>query len=419
MKFSFLLPVIVTAVGLYLLVKLRFFFLLHPIRTAREFFGALSDRNSRRAFFLALAGTLGVGNIFGVSAGLMIGGPGSLFWLFISSFFAMIIKYSETLLAFDEGAEQGGMASVLSSVFRKSGSIISPIYAGLTLLLAFFMGSAMQSAALTDIADASFGLNPLITGFILVILLTPCFFGGAKKIENITEIIIPMTTIIYIIMCFAVILLNLSRLASVIKLIISSAFSFRSALGGGLSFLAVREGFARGILSNEAGVGTSALAHIRSADRSPHTAGLFAMCEVIFDSSLLCVLTGLAVLTSVPDMTVFNSPMALVSAAFCSALGSPSGYILTFLILSFAYATIICWYYYGFECARLYFPKIKAFYPFAFVISMLLSSVAQASLLLYAIDFILLLMSIMTLSAIVTRAPRIQRLCLYEKKNPE
>lgn len=420
MDFSLILPILVTTVGLYLLIRLRFFFICHPIRTAKEFISALSDRDARRSFFLALAGTLGVGNIFGVSAGLMIGGAGSLFWLFISSLFAMIIKYAETLLVFDIGVEQGGTASVLSRVFSRFGRLLSPIYAVLTVLLSLSMGSAMQSGALTDVAEKSLGLHPTLTTLILIILLLPCFLGGARKIESITEIVIPLTTIIYIILCFAVVFTNIGRLGYVINEIISSAFDLRSAVGGGVILLAVREGFARGILSNEAGVGTSALAHSRSQGRSPHVAGLFAMCEVVFDSSLLCMLTGLAILVALPDISVYDTPMSLVNAAFSSTLGAPFSYLLTALILGFAYSTVICWYYYGTEYASLYFGKFSFLYPFAFISAIIASGYLPAEILLYFTDLLLLLMSIMTLSAILKQSTRIAHLCLnVQRKNPE
>ena len=418
MDFRLFLPLTVTVIGGFLLIKLRFFFLFHPIRTAREFIRELSDRGSRRAFFLALAGTLGVGNIFGVATGIMIGGPGSLFWLLVSSIFAMIIKYAETLLVFDSGIERGGSAAVIQKVFCKSGKTLSWIYALLTLLLALTMGSAMQSAALTDVAEKSLGLSPIISAFILLIFLIPAFVGGGRKIENITEFIIPLTTIIYIIMCFATILLNFDRLANVTKDIFSSAFTPKSAIGG-ISIVAIREGFARGILSNEAGVGTSAMAHIRSGDRSPHIAGLFAMGEVVFDSLLLCMLTGLSILVAVPDISTFDSPMSLVNSAFKSTLGDFSGYILTFLILSFAYATIICWYYYGSECVKLYFHKIGSTYSIFFVISIVFPAFFPSSILIYAIDFILLFMSFIILSAIVKCNSRIAEICRLNRKNPE
>lgn len=419
MDISLILPGIVTAVGAFLLIRLRAFFVFHPIRTAREIAEGLKDRGGRKAFCLALAGTLGVGNIFGVSAGIMIGGAGSLFWLFVSTFFAMVIKYAETLLVFDGGAARGGMASMMRKVFTRFGRLAAPIYAALTVALALFMGSAMQSSALLDSAEQTLSLKPAVTLIILLILFMPCLIGGARKIENITEIIIPLTTIIYIIGCIAVIIVNFSRLDDAICEIISSAFSFRSALGGGVSFLAIKEGFARGILSNEAGVGTSAMAHSRSAERTPHVAGLFAMCEVFFDSTLLCMLTGIAILVSVEEVSAFKTPMSLVSEAFSSALGSRIALILPFLIFAFAYSTLICWYFYGRECMSVFFPKIAWAFPPAFIIFIFISGSLRSQNLLYVIDIILLLMAFLTLSAIVKGSGRIARISEIQRKNPE
>ena len=418
MKLSILLPILVGSVGLYLLIRLRFFFIRHPIRIMRSFALALGDRGARRSLCLALAGTLGVGNIFGVAAGIMIGGAGSLFWLFVSSFFAMIIKYAETLLTFESGAPKGGMAEVFRRVFQGSGKLLSPIYAALMLGLSLFIGSAMQSAAVLDVAEGAFSVHPIIGALILVILLLPCLVGGASKIENITEIVIPLTTIIYILMCFCVILLNFNKLCDVIKLIISSAFSFRSALGG-LTFVAIKEGFARGILSNEAGAGTSAMAHSTHRGRTPHVAGLFAMCEVVFDSVILCMLTGFAILLSVDNISAFSTPMSLVSAAFSGSLGNFSVYILLILVFAFAYSTLICWYFYGIECSSLYFPKIKMIYPFLFLFFVLISRLINSKTVLYVTDFLLLLMTVMTLSAIIKRSDKVAEISLIAQKNPE
>lgn len=415
MKLSFLLPILVASAGLYLLVRLRFFFICHPIRTMDEFTSALGDRGARRSLCLALAGTLGVGNIFGVAAGIMIGGAGSLFWLFLSSIFAMIIKYAETLLTFDSKTARGGMAEVIRRVFVKCGDLLAPIYAVMTLALSLFIGSAMQSVAVLDVAEGAFSIHPVIGAVILIILLTPVLIGGAIKIENITEIVIPLTTIIYIIMCFSVILINFYRIYDVIKLIISSAFSFRSAVGG-LSFVVIKEGFARGILSNEAGAGTSAMAHSTHQRRTPHVAGLFAMCEVFFDSIVLCMLTGFAILLSVDNISAFYTPMSLVSAAFSASLGSFSVYILLGLVFAFAYSTLICWYFYGMEYSSLYFPKIKHFYPFLFLLFILISRFLNTKAILYVTDSLLLIMAVMTLSAIVKKSNRIADLSFKAQK---
>ena len=228
MEISFLLPVLVILVGIFLLFKLGFFFIFHPIRTIKEFSAGLKDRESRRAFFLALAGTLGVGNIFGVAAGLMIGGEGSIFWLFISSIFSVIIKYAEVLLVIDgqrnmPKSSSGGMAGLISGAM-KNGRVFSIFYAGLTVALSLTMGGAMQTSAICDIGYESLGLTPIISIFILIILLLPALIGGTKKIESITEVVIPLTTMIYIIMCLSAIFINFDRLYEVIIRIITASF---------------------------------------------------------------------------------------------------------------------------------------------------------------------------------------------------
>ena len=399
MEFSLMIPVLVIFAGAFLLVKLRFFFILHPIKALKELAFGLMDRRSRSAFFLALAGTLGVGNIFGVAAGLIIGGEGSLFWLFISSIFSAVIKYAEVLLVFD-GAEKGGMAGLISKSL-KHGKLFSMLYAGLTIILSLAMGAAMQTSAVCDIGLRSEGINPLISVFIIGILLLPVFLGGVQKIEKITEYIIPLTTIIYIIMCFFAIFANFDRLPSVISRVISSAFSFKSA-GGGITAIAIKEGFARGVLSNEAGTGTSALAHSRHANRSPHLAGLMGMCEVLFDTTVLCTLSGLAILLSVDSPSTFDTPMALVFEAFRLSLGDYSRLLLP-IIFAFAYSTLICWFYYGVEYCRLYFPWLKEAYAFIFLGFVALSCLLPAKALLYTTDFILLLMTLLTLSVILKK----------------
>ena len=177
-----------------------------------------------------------------------------------------------------------------------------------------------------------------------------------------------------------------------------------------VSMLAIKEGFARGILSNEAGVGTSALGHSRYRERTPHVAGLFGMCEVFFDTTVLCMLTAFVILISVDDISAFSTPMSLVNAAFSQSLGDASSRMLIILIFSFAYSTIICWYSYGLECVSIYFPVVELFFAPSFLLFVLISSVISSALLISVIDLILLIMSFITLSAIVKRLRRIQEI---------
>ena len=420
MGFSFFLPILVVGVGFYLLIRLRAFFVLHPLKTTHKLIDGLSDRATRRSFSLALAGTLGVGNIFGVAAGIIIGGEGSVFWLFVSSIFASIIKYSEAVLSLDNlSTDGGGMHFVLLKTFSKNGKFFSPLYAIFCLALALFMGASMQSAAVMDVASSSTSISPLIVIIIFVILVAIGVVGNERKIQNITEIVIPMTTIIYIIMALCVIFYNISSLGDVCLRILKDAFRGEAVCGGTVSFLfsrAFTEGFARGILSNEAGAGTSSMAHSLSHDRSAASAGLFGMCEVLFDTVVLCMLTAIAILVAVDDPSAYHTPMSLVFAAFSLSLGKWSGGLLICCVFAFAYSTVICWYYYGISCYDfLLGGRLRVIYSLVFFIFVGVGAFIDNRLLLSATDLLLLLMSLMTLSAVLKRADRIVELTKKEK----
>ena len=411
MEFSFLLPLLVSGAGLFMLIKLRFFFVLHPKRCFRAFFAELSSVDSRRALFLALAGTLGVGNIFGVAAGIMIGGAGSVFWLIVSSVFSMALKYSETALAVDMKKGRGGMQCVIERAFPIMGGRMAKIYSIACLVLAFCMGAAMQSAACTDTLKVSIGAFSGASAVALSLLVAISVLRGGAGIERISARLIPLASLAYIIISLMVIIFNFDRLPSVLSEIISGAFSHSAVLGGGVSFLlsrALSEGFARGIMSNEAGVGTSAMAHSRSDKRSGEVAGLFGICEVFFDTVILCGLTALVVLTSVTDISAYDTPMSLVGAAFEAALGAGSHLILSACTAIFSFSTIICWYYYGGEALfYLFGKKGGALYTFVFMLAIILGALTDGFFLISVTDTALFLMAAITLSAVVRFSGRV------------
>lgn len=405
MDFSFFLPLLVGGAGLFMLIKLRFFFILHPTRCLRAFASELSSPVSRRALWLALAGTLGVGNIFGVAAGIMIGGAGSVFWLLVSSIFSMVLKYSETALAIELKKGSGGMQCVVEEAFPRVGKPLAKTYSLFCLTLALFMGAAMQSAACTDTLKASAGLFSGASAVVISLLVAVSVIRGGGGIERLTSHLIPLASLAYILVSLLAIISNFERLPAVLSAIISDAFSSSAVFGGGFSFLFSRslsEGFARGIMSNEAGVGTSAMAHSRADKRAGAVAGLFGICEVFFDTVVLCGLTALVILTSVSDVSVYQTPMSLVTSAFESSLGEESLLVLSVCIAVFAFSTLICWYYYGNEC-RLYLfgKKGGAVYTFAFMFAIILGALTDDFFIIYVTDTALFVMAVINLSAII------------------
>ncbi len=412
MSFSSILPLVLTLGGGYMLIKLRFFHVLHPIRTFKELRHTLSDGECRKSLCLALAGTLGVGNIVGVAVGILVGGAGSVIWLLISSLFASILKYSESLLAADSSHQGIGMMAAISYSFKRCGRMLSYIYAVLCILLSLFMGAALQTSSVAISAACTVDFPPTLISvvFSLVVCLTLVFFSSAVK--RLTSFVIPVTTITYICFSVASVCVNIARVPHVISEICSSAFSAQGIIGGGAGFLfsrAVSEGFSRGLLSNEAGAGTSALANSECGG-TPSGAGLLGVCEVLFDTVILCTLTAFVILCAVPDVTLYDSGAELVVAAFGQSLGEYSVYVTTACIAFFALSTVICWYYYGVKCVRYVFQGGRGLFSVIFVGFVALGGFIAEGALILVCDIVLLGLSALSVLTVIKSSDRIKYL---------
>ena len=413
-----ILPILLVCTGSYFLIKLRFFFLLHPIRTAARALRSVKDKRAAKSFFLALAGTLGVGNVFGVALGILVGGAGSLFWLLVSMIFAMVIKYSEVVLTSDnlchDTDTHGGFYYVIRRSFARFGGVLSTSYALVTLFISLVMGAALQTDAVSEtvfqITDTS--AFSLAVAFTLLTLFA--IIGGTGKIEKITSVIIPLTTVIYIFLTFSIVIVNIYALPDVIKNVFSEAFTPKGTLGGGLAFytsLALREGFKRGLLSNEAGAGTSSIAHARSGVLSPSSAGLLGMLEVWFDTGLVCMLTGVSILVSVPDISRFDGGMGLVMYAVGNLFGTAGKTATLACVFAFAFATVICWYYYGSECwCALFGRRRRILFLPLFLLAVFLGFYSDEYLLIYLTDILMAIATVLTLATMIKNSDRIRYL---------
>lgn len=400
---------LIVGVGIYFLIRLRFFFILHPIKTVKKAFSGF-DKKARRSLSLALAGTLGVGNIVGVAYGISVGGAGCVFWIFVSGIFSSVIKYCESSLGAHFSLEgRGGMMHVIARSMGVIGKALGLAYSVLCLFLAIFMGAALQAGSVAATASAALGFKPYAFSLAFAALVFLTVRGGAKKIESATSAVIPIATIIYIIICLTVIALGEVGLWAVISDIFREAFNMRSALGGVLAFLAsnaMREGFARGLLSNEAGAGTSSIAQSRTNGAHPARVGLYGVCEVFFDTTLLCTLTGLAVLCS--GVSVAQSGIATVLAAFATVLGASAAPVLFALIFAFAYSTVVCWYFYASEALVFIFGREKsAAFTALFFASLIFGTFIPESLLVLLVDCVLFMMSVLTLLTLIKNSERI------------
>ncbi len=358
-----LVPFAVFGAGIYFLFYLRFFFVRSPIKTFSLLFRKNSGGDSGfSALTVALAGTLGVGNIIGVASALIMGGPGSVFWMVFSAFAAMVLKYCEIVLAhrhrrFENGEIRGGAMYYMEDFFGKCGkrlgSAVGGIFAVFCLINAFSMGSMLQARAVSGSVTEISEIPSWAVAAVLTLICGIVVFKGIHDISPLTGVIIPIMSLVYAAMSIAVIFCFRSDIGETVAIIFRDAFSFRSAAGGSFAFLlssSLRYGCMRGILSNEAGCGTAPIAHAASKNKSAFIQGIWGIMEVFVDTVLLCTLTGLSVLLAVgDDLSNFGNgeEMKLVLTAYGSAIGGLAAPLMTVMVSCFAFATIICWAYYG------------------------------------------------------------------------
>ena len=355
-----LLPLAILLSGIYFTKYLGLFYLIRPARTIRLLFakehgGGVSPL---RALSVSLAGTLGVGNIVGVAVALLMGGKGALFWMWISAFFSMILKYAEIVLALrykihTNGKNFGGpMYYMKKGVGGLLGKLLAFLFALLGVISAFSMGSLVQMKAASDAMAETFFVPPLVFGIVAAAISMFFLFGGYEKISRITAIVIPILSGIYLFMAARIVFLEWENIPMLMRGIAKEAFTFSAASGGILGFIfsdAMRHGIAKGSFSHEAGCGTGALAHAGADTKIPAKQGILGIFEVFFDTLVLCSLTGFVILFAYGDTFPTENGMALVIGAFTKYYGEKAAYIISISVVLFALATVVCWGYYGKE----------------------------------------------------------------------
>lgn len=321
-----------------------------------------------QAVATALAATVGTGNIAGVGTAIALGGPGAVFWMWFAAVLGMTTKYAEVVLAvnFREKTEDGRfvggpMYYITNGLGWKWLAILFAIFGAFA---AFGIGNMVQSNSVAAALETSFGVAPIITGIILAVITALVIIGGIKRIGAFTEKLVPFMAAIYIIGGLVIILMNAAKIPAAIGLIFSSAFTGQAAVGGfaGATLArALRYGVARGVFTNEAGLGSAPIAHAAATTDHPVRQGLWGVFEVFADTLVICSITALAIVTS----GVWESGLsgaALTTEAFNTSLPG-GGYIVAIGIVLFAFSTIVGWEYYGERCAEYLFgPKVNFIY---------------------------------------------------------
>jgi len=405
-------PALILLGGVYFSFRLRFFSLFHPLRFLRS----LRDgEGSLRSLNLALAGTLGVGNIVGVVNALRLGGAGAVLWMAISALFCANLKYAEAYLASftrkrNERGCYGGAYVYIERAFGRLGRVLAVVFAVCFAVSSLSTGGALQAGAVTEAVSfllpsvPSVLVSLLLGGMVLVSSL-----GGLSRISDITNRLVPVMTGVYVIITLAVIAVNAKALPSVVWEIFSSAFKREGVLFGigGFCFTeCMRCGIMRGLLSNEAGCGSSASAHATEDNSSPHRQGCLGIAEVYADTVIMCTLTALAVLLSGADFTS-GGDIELTVSAYGAVGGVLFSSLTVICIAVFGYATLICFAGYGRECVGYIFKnemertKFSVLFLFIYVLIIVLSPFIDGESVLLCADISMGVMAAVNIPAMV------------------
>lgn len=345
------------------------------------------DISGFAALCTALASTIGTGNIVGVATAVHMGGPGALFWMFVAAFFGMATKYSECLLAVkyrevdEKGRYRGG-----PMYYIKNGMKCKPLASLFALLTVgagcFGIGTYCQVNSMVDANSIMFGMSPLASCALISVCVGLVTLGGLKSISSVSSKLIPIMAAFYITGCIFVIFVNIGELPNAIALIIKSAFNFDAGVGAatGIGILvAMRFGVARGMFSNEAGLGSAPIAAATAKTKYAAEQGLVNMTGTFFDTIIICMLTGLAIVLTDTWSGDLNGA-AITSEAFRVTLGDSWGiYIVNIALLLFAFTTIVGWNYYAESCV-VYLVGTRYIYIYRMVYILIVASAAFMTL---------------------------------------
>ena len=316
--------------------------------------GSEGEISHFQALMTALAGTVGTGNIAGVAGAISVGGPGALFWMWMTGLFGMASKYAEALLAVKyrekdaKGEFIGGPMFYLEKGVKSK--ILAVLFAVFTVLASFGIGCAVQSAEISNVVNVSFNINKNIAGIILAVLTAAVILGGIKNIGRVASAIVPTMILVYVLGSLVIIFMNYNLILPSFGLIFKYAFTPHAMIGGGFGAMlakTVQKGVSRGLFSNESGMGSSAIAAAAAQSSNPKTQALVSMTQTFIDTIVVCTMTGLVIVMS-DKYTSGLTGSKLSNMAFETLLpGTWGGLIVTISLIFFAYSTILGWSYYG------------------------------------------------------------------------
>lgn len=412
--------------GIFLTFKLGFVQFRYFTTAFKELVGKIftpsqgkgeGEIKSFQALATALSSCIGVGNIVGIASAIGVGGPGAIFWMWVSAIFGMATKFSEITLSMkyrekdENGVWRGGPMYVLKNGLNCKWAGV--FFALITAFVGLISCNMVQSNSVAS-ALSVYGVKPVVTGAILAVLTFIVIFGGVKRLSKVTSIITPIMGLIYIMGALVVICCNYQQIIPTFKLIFTSAFSGQAAFGGFVGATlkeALRFGVARGIFSNEAGIGSSPMIHATATVDHPCRQGLYGIMEVFIDTIVVCTITALVILMS-GAWTSGAEGAAMTNQAFASGLGDLGGVVVSICVTLFAFSTLLGWSWYG-ETAIEFIFGTKAIIPYRilWVVCAFVGALFQFNSLMLLADTVNGLMAIPNLISLLVLSGSIATLC--------
>ncbi|GHA85841.1 alanine/glycine:cation symporter family protein [Modicisalibacter luteus] len=400
-----LMLMLLLGVGLYLQVGLKVmpirklgmgFKLLWQGRTTAEGDEKEGEVSPFNALMTSLSATIGTGNIAGVATAIFLGGPGAVFWMWITALVGMATKFAEAVLAVryrevdEAGDHVGGPMYYIRNGLGRKWAWLGALFAFFGAVAAFGIGNTVQSNSVADGLNESLNLPHWLTGIVIMLLAGAVILGGIKRIAKVAGKLVPLMAVAYLICGLLVLFINADQIGSALGLIFGHAFTPASAVGGfaGAAVAkAIQFGVARGVFSNEAGLGSAPIAHAAAQTKNPVRQGLVAMLGTFIDTIIVCSITALAILTT-SEWTSGETGAALTTMAFNNSLPGVGQYVVSFALAVFAFTTILGWAFYGEKCFEYLFGvrSIK-FYRVVYILAILAGAVAP-------LDFVWLMASV-------------------------
>ncbi len=435
--------VLILGVGLYLSIRTRFAQITLFPKALRLFCQRLTGKGEQstggvtpyQALCTALAATVGTGNLAGVAGAMAIGGPGAIFWMWVCALLGMVTKYAEAVLAVHfrqrQGSEYvGGPMYMIQKGMGRRWQFLAWLYAFFGVAAAFGVGNATQiNAVITSVDQAALSFGVVVSpgwnlgiGVVLAIVIAAMLLGGARRIGQVAERLIPFASAAYLLLGLGVLIARMDALPGAVQAIVRGAFSPAAVTGGavGSAFSALRIGVSRGVFTNEAGMGTASIAHAGAQVAHPAQQGMMGIMEVFLDTVVICTMTALVILVSgveIPYGTDVGA--ALTARAFAAVYGQWSTVLLAVLLALFAFATVLGWGLYGARCAQFLFGE-NSWRKFVLLqaVTVVLGATLSTGTVWLLSETVNGLMAIPNLIALAALTPVLVRLTKDYQKNP-